>query len=210
VHSWQATSSATRAAGFDVLLAGSAFIAIGDSTTDEASNTWPLKLEEHLRALDNPNQWKRYVNGANSRTLTDLAVQIDGILTQIPATTIYFDPVAFLVNIGVNDINGGLQPQAQFEAEYADVIETINAAYPDAQIYLARPWYRDFETESDTIAGWIANVQAAHPAYTVLGPDARVWAKGADNGATMTTDGVHYTAAGQTENAAQWRTVLGF
>jgi hypothetical protein len=40
--------------------------------------------------------------------------------------------------------------------------------------------------------------------------DERVWLEGGDDGATMTTDGVHYSSAGQTACAAAWQTVLGY
>jgi len=49
----------------------------------------------------------------------------------------------------------------------------------------------------------------ARPGVAYLGHDERVWLEGGDDGATMTTDGRHYSAAGQAECAAQWRSVIG-
>jgi hypothetical protein len=66
-----------------------------------------------------------------------------------------------------------------------------------------------FFLQADEFAGWIDTLIVAR-AYVRAGPDERVWLKGQDDGATNTTDGVHYSAAGQTACAGKWRALLGY
>lgn len=118
-----------------------------------------------------------------------------------------------LMNWGANDCKN-LPAAATWQAEVLAMIDAASAAWPGVKVYLMRPWRRDYygedvSAELDTIAGWIDAVVAARPGVAFLGPDERVWLKGADNGATMTTDGTHYSAAGQIECAAQWYALIG-
>lgn len=114
-----------------------------------------------------------------------------------------------LVNIGVNDIVAGLS-QATYEADLAYVLDAINAAWPSCKPRVAYPWMVGYDAQCNSMAGWIDNVLTPRAAWAGAGHDERVWAKGADNGATMLRDGVHYSDAGQTECAAQWQTVMGY
>lgn len=115
-----------------------------------------------------------------------------------------------LFNLGVNDVAQGLPSQAVWEANLAYILDAFHAKWPNIQVYVARPWYRANPAGCDTIAGWIANVVTARAGWATLGPDERVWLEGGDDGATMTSDGTHYSAAGLIENAAQWQTVMGY
>ena len=76
-------------------------------------------------------------------------------------------------------------------------------------VYITKPWKRGFDSTADTYAGWVDEVIAARP-FARAGDDERVWLKGADDGATNTTDGIHYNTAGETAKAAQMKTVLGY
>lgn len=116
-------------------------------------------------------------------------------------------PVRVLLNIGANDIAGGTS-QAAFEASSLSALDKINAALPNATVYMAKPWWGSYgDAAANQMAGWIDNVVAAR-LFVVNGHDERVWLKGSDNGATMTTDSAHYSAAGQTECKNQWLTIL--
>lgn len=118
--------------------------------------------------------------------------------------------VVALINIGVNDFSGALPDQTAWQNAMLSLIDRISYRWPDSAIYIMRPWARGFDTRADTMAGWIDNVIAARPTRAALGPDERVWLKGADDGATMTTDGTHYSAAGNAEVVEQWLTTLGY
>lgn len=114
-----------------------------------------------------------------------------------------------LVNIGVNDIN--VTPQASFEASLGSLLDKIHTAYPTMHILLALPWKRGFDTQCTTMDDvWIPNVASPRSSFVTLGPDERTVIKAGDNGVTNTTDGVHYSAAGNTAWAAALKTAMGF
>lgn len=100
--------------------------------------------------------------------------------------------------------------QTTWQNNYLSIIDAIHTTYPNAKIYISKVWRRTFNTECDTLAGWIDNIVAARSAFVFVADDERGWMKGADDGATMTTDGVHYSAAGETEKVNQMKTVLGY
>lgn len=116
-------------------------------------------------------------------------------------------PTRILVTLGANDVAGTLV-EATWKADYLDVLDRFHAAWPDAVVYLSRPWVRTATTDVDTVAGWIADIQAARPTFVQLGPDQRVWLENGDDGATLTTDGIHLSAAGQLAADPAWYAVL--
>lgn len=115
-----------------------------------------------------------------------------------------------LIDMGVNDMALPATSQASYEADLAYVLDKIHAAWPLTKILVAKPWQRGYDTAANSMAGWIDNVLATRGPWAAVGHDERVWLKGADNGATMTYDGVHYSAAGNTEVVAQWQALMGF
>lgn len=136
---------------------------------------------------------------------------VNNLRTQIDATlATYSDTPEFvLMNAGVNDTSGPTD-QTSFENDYKYMLDAIHTKWPSAQCYLMRVWRRDFDTNCDTISGYINNVVTARSSFTHAGPDERVWMKSNDNGATYTDDGVHPNYAGLLESGAQWRSVMGY
>lgn len=114
---------------------------------------------------------------------------------------------AVLFNLGVNDF--GAATEAGWKADVQYIAAAVHARWPQALFYLMRPWKQGHNATADTYAGWIADIVAGC-SYCRSGPDERSWLKGADDGATNTTDGIHYSAAGQAAAAAQWKTTLGY
>lgn len=114
---------------------------------------------------------------------------------------------AFL-NIGVVDL--GITSQADYETRLAYILDAIHTAWPKCAIRVTRPWSKVFDAQSATMATWIDNVLASRGPWAAVGDDERVWAKGADNGATMYYDNVHYSAAGNVEKENQIRTLMGY
>lgn len=124
----------------------------------------------------------------------------------------------FLVNFGVNDLFTGSEvtPESVFKTNYLALIDAVRAKYPYSVFYLARPWraqvapnFADANAIFDTMAGWIADVAAAR-SNVFLGHDERAWLNNGNNGATYTTDGVHYNTAAQTRVRDEWLEVLGY
>lgn len=118
-------------------------------------------------------------------------------------------PKFVCINIGVNDL---LVSPPVWVSNYQSVLDKIHAKWPGTQVYCMRVWMRGdagvqalINTMDDTsIPAILSGRSWAH-----AGPDERVWLKSTDDGATYTTDGTHYSAAGVTEAANQWKTVLG-
>ena len=150
--------------------------------------------------------WSLYASGIQGGTLASFAANITSHLNNaMRGAGIY--PTVICINYGVNDIVQGTT--ANYEANYLTAVDAIHARWPDALIYISKVWSQGNDTICDTLATKVDNVIAAR-SFTRLADDERVWLKGADNGATMTTDGVHYSVAGQAEKLNQMKTVLGY
>jgi hypothetical protein len=119
--------------------------------------------------------------------------------------------VAYLLfNLGVNDVSHGLPAQATWEANTGYILDAFHTKWAGIHVYLMLVWDRQGpQGDLDTVNTWIGNVVAARAGWAFAGPNEQVWLEGGDDGATMTYDGVHYSAAGNTTAAAQWKTALG-
>jgi hypothetical protein len=138
--------------------------------------------------------------------ITDMAALIDSDLAAMRDD----DPCRPLRYILVNEINYGDYVGANYQAALEYVLDALHAKYPQAAVYVARPWRQgaEFVAPTNDWATRIGVVVAAR-SWAHLGHDERVWLEGGDDGATMSVDGVHYSAAGIIECAHQWATVLG-
>lgn len=137
--------------------------------------------------------------------VAQLRAAVDGWI----ATNIATPPEWAFVNIGVNDM-GGSTSQASYEADLAYVLDALHTAWPSCKVGVSYLWVRGQPIWVTAFATWIDNVLATRAAWASISDDERVWMEGGDDGATMTTDGVHYSAAGNTEKVAQLRTAMGY
>lgn len=170
---------------------------IGDSKT--AQDGWSASLTAALgfdTAADN-----RAVSGS---TVADWAGYI---ATKLASPRPTRSPTV-LINLGVNDMTGGLPAEATWKADYTTVIHTIHSVMPDSPVYLMRPWKQGYDADAATLNTWIADLVAADPTYVHTGPDEAVWLKGSDNGATNTSDGIHYSTAGKAACVTAWDAVI--
>jgi len=131
---------------------------------------------------------------------------MDAILASMPANPLT-GQVRVLTNWGANDFTV-LPTETAWKANYQMIIDAVRVKWPTALVYLSKPWSRGNDTNADTLAGWIDDLVAANPGVAFVADDERVWLKGADDGATMTTDGVHYSAAGLAEKTVQAKAVI--
>jgi hypothetical protein len=112
------------------------------------------------------------------------------------------------INLGVNEIITTLPAEATWKADYTSIIDSLRAKWPTAEIWLAKPWAQGEGANSDTIAGWIDDIVGGYVSGVAVGPDERTWLENGDDGATYTTDGVHYSSAAQPVCAAEWLAVM--
>lgn len=119
-------------------------------------------------------------------------------------------PIHVLLNWGANDMATTLPAQATWQNYYLTIIDAVHAKWPQAKVWIMYPWRQSQDANATTLHGWIDNVIAARSSFTFAGPDEAVWMKGADNGATQTVDGVHYSTTGNTTAANQWKAAFGY
>ncbi len=174
------------------------YLDFGDSR--QTNRGWQAYLNTNLKTAQGLD-WKETPLGASGSTSITWQAAIDGELAERHGQV-----DAVLYNMGVNDASGGTS-EATFKTNTLYILDAMHAKYPDAKIYMARVWKRSTEAACASVNTWINTLIAQRP-FTYAGPDETVWAKGSDNGVTMTSDGLHYNAAGLIENAAQWARVI--
>lgn len=190
-------------------------VTIGDSKT--WAGGWQSTTESSLET-ETGTTWNSYNLGANSAALTitsgnqgfavNYMTTLDGRLATVPAPL--NSRVIVTVNFGVNDYCCSGFDGVAWKAALTTLLDKVWQRWPDSQTYVAIPWNRDHDADANTMAGLIADVIATRPGRAFLGPDERVWLKGADNGATMTSDGTHYSASGNTQAPIEWMTSFGY
>lgn len=149
-------------------------------------------------------KWKAYASIATEGY--NVALTQDYIDAQLAAHT--GNPDYVLCNLGANDATGTVN-ETTWKADYQYIIDAVHTKWPNAKIYLAKAWRRNYTTNCNTLAGYIDDLVAANPGVCFAGHDERVWMENSDDGATMTTEGTHYSPTGVAELLNQWETVLG-
>jgi lysophospholipase L1-like esterase len=179
---------------------------LGDSKTT-TGNTWTSKLVTALRSISN---WAS-VNEAPPRLATSgwtVGNLLNATDAWIAAAT--QAPDIILINIGVNDTAAGTS-QANFESRLGSVLDKLHAAFPAALINVAKVWRADnpaWAVICDSMDDvWMPNVLATRP-WAVFGVDERSVIRDPDNGASKTSDLVHYNAAGQDAMAAAQQQII--
>lgn len=119
----------------------------------------------------------------------------------------YDAPSHILCNLGANDVNTVIV-QASFESDYGYILDAFHERFPDARIIVALVGRQSFDSQCNTLNGYIANVVGARSSFASIGPDERLLLKGSDNYATYTVDGVHPNPAGHVVMAAAWKLAI--
>lgn len=183
---------------------GKSYMALGDSTT--AQNTWVSALITALQTASS-EEWRQLPAhiAVGGETVTTSKNRIDAELAYRP-----FAPSHIFINLGINDMGDTLTDETTFNTNYGYIIDACHAKYPYAQIICTFPWRQGKDEMANTVAARITALVASRSGFSINGDDERVWKKGADDGATMTTDGIHLSVAGQTEKSNQMVSVLGY
>ncbi len=151
--------------------------------------------------------WLSANGGIGGATVANYAAIIDAKLAEV--TTGEPPRVDVLCNWGANDV-GALPAEATWKANYLTIIDAVSAKWPQAKIRITKPWRRGYATQCNTLAGWIDDIVAARPGVAYVADDERVWLENGDNGVALTTDGVHYNAAGTTAKVTQAVAAMGY
>lgn len=145
-----------------------------------------------------------YWHGEAGQTSVTIASSIASILASMSG----LDADWLLLNLGANDFVAGTS-QAAYETAMGQILDAAKVKWPNLQASVMRPWRRGYDAEAASMAGWVSNVTSTR-AWAHVGPDEAVFLKGADDGATYTSDGVHPNAAGYALTATQWQTAMGY
>lgn len=173
------------------------FLPYGDSkTAANGLTTWPELLTAATANVQSP--WKIAVGG---RTTASAKAACDAELAAATVGT----PDVILYNLGIND--GTIDPT--WDTNTAYIWDAMHTKWPSATIYVVRPWAVGNDAQYNTIASHQDALMATR-AWVRAGVDERVTVKGSDNGATMTTDGVHYSTAGHSAMKSAWIAALGW
>lgn len=176
------------------------FLAYGDSKT--LGGTWEATLETALETASG-REWSTWQIARGGHTVAQMQALIDADLLGL-----HQNPAHILCNLGAND-SSPLPVEATWKANYLYIADAMHTKWPNALIYIAKAWVQGRDAACDTLATWTDDIVASR-AFLRAGHDERVWLEGGDNGATMTSDGVHYSVAGSAECAAQWQDILGY
>ena len=74
---------------------------------------------------------------SNQSAVAQWSSGIAARIAQIPGGE---PPAYVLINIGAHDMISGLPDGATWRANYTAALDAINAAFPDARIYVMKPW----------------------------------------------------------------------
>lgn len=146
--------------------------------------------------------------GVGNTAMTNTAgPALDGFLASAVGTIGSAAPAQFLVNFGANEFSVDF---ATWRAAWDMALDQIHTAMPNAHVWIMRPWKRGADADANTMAGWIADLVTDNASFVSEGLDERVWLKGSDDGATNTSDGTHYSAAGSGAIVPLYVTLLGY
>ena len=134
---------------------------------------------------ENPRNWA--VSGTD---IAEAAAAIDGWLTSHTFNS-RIENYVFFINFGILTAAG--ETEANFKSNYLYVIDALQTKFPGCYIFITYPGAGNLPDRHDAVEPWIADIIASRD-KVYAGDDEEVWAKGADNYATMFYDLLHYAA----------------
>jgi lysophospholipase L1-like esterase len=177
-------------------------LGIGDSKTaaeGDANGGWLKQLSTHsLNAREIPT---RIALGGST-----VAYWHENLPAALAAAT--GTPNEILINLSVNDDAVIMPDETTWKAQLTDELDWLHAKWASARIWVAKSWKRNDEVNQATFNTWKETVVASRSTFAWIGIDESTILPGADNGATMTTDGIHYSDAGEAAIAAAWRALI--
>jgi lysophospholipase L1-like esterase len=189
---------------------------VGDSKTVATTDTPTLIGYLPLMATGMNTSYVSWIEkptryAVQGLTMADLKANLPGVLAGLTDV-----PAYVLINMGVTDLHTSpyVPLPVTWQGDYSDVLDMLHVKWPYTKIYIMRVWKRILDSN------WIAEIAsmdntfipalaAARSAYCFVGPDERVFLENGDDGAALTTDGIHPNHAGYVATAAAWRTAIG-
>jgi hypothetical protein len=181
----------------------------GDCKTSD--NTWQPSFLRSLKDRIPDVYWVVDTMGYSGGSVSFIKGKIDGDLSGL---TTNYDKI--FLNIGVVEISSAyneetVMPKANdWIANYQYIINALIKKWPNAKIFIAKPWERTKDREAGILASWIDYLMMVNSRILYPGPDESIWIKDDDDGYTMTTDGCHYSLAGNEEMAKKWTDIMSF
>lgn len=168
---------------------------LGDSkTAGVVTASWPY-------AIGSPFTEHTIRQTGTGYTIAALKADIDAVLA-----VRYEIPNFCLFNIGVNDHAKTDADTNQMTTDLVYILDAIHTKWPSAHCYLSHVWGRTYPCVSANSS--IDQAISARSSFAYAGPDERVWLENGDDGATYTTDGVHYNAAGIAKAGTLWHSII--
>jgi len=160
-------------------------------------------LVSALNIDDSSCNWTYTNAGISGYNVAEYSAVVDSVVAGISSYQYYA-----LINLGVNDM-GSMPNETTWKANYQTIIDSVKTKWPSIKIYLAKPWGQGWDTEANTMAGWIDDLVTANAGVAYVGIDERGWLKTCV--ATCSYDGIHYTdPIGTNAAAGEWKTILGY
>lgn len=205
---------------YNSVLSDADIVRVEDYFYKKYGTNYILTIGDSKTTLNYPNYWQDYLRlsweietkkplhvdkiATAGWKISDIKGAIDAGLAALTTTPSYI-----FINEGVNE-TALTAIESSYKSDYQYVLDAIHTKFPTAQIRMSNVWKRNWDvTVNANVNQWIDDLVALNSSFCTAGDDERVWLENGDDGATYTTDGVHYNAAGATEKAAQLVTILG-
>lgn len=182
----------------------------GDSKTAIPGNLWWQDILANSLATTTGRPWRQLANyGIGGAMVSTYKLVVDSHIAAYNAAS-FPPPTVVLFSIGVNDAASVLPAEATWETNLAYILDAYHTAWPNATVYLSKPWGRGYAANIATLEGWIDTVRSTRTAWCLAGDRESVWLENGDNGVSRTNEGIHYNAAGATAKAAALYTAMGY
>lgn len=169
---------------------------IGDSKT-AGINSWPYSLCSYLEGRSRKLWGVALHHAVGGWTVADA---LSGLSTALDATTNV--PSYVMIDLGTNEANDSPFPtESVWKADYANLLDQIHAKWPNASILVAKVWRIGYDSQCDTLNGWIdAVIAEGRSSWVSVAFDEGDWLP------SWTLDGTHPDSriGGYGEMARQW------
>jgi lysophospholipase L1-like esterase len=186
---------------------GERWLFIGDSRTLQGG--WPDVLMSQLNGANVLPYSSYRINQETALdwSYTQLGPNAAQYLADSSSSLGYFERIG--IQLGEHDMVGSTTSSIGTNATL--LVDAINAKFPSAKLYIDFPWALPADANYASAKSQLQAVIAARSSFCFAGVDQGVVLKGGDNGASETSDGIHFSSipATCTAYATALRTAAG-